>query len=332
MHDTIAFAHPCAVQMHYNAIMATTHASGLILILLDCMERYRVGFAWTRRLYVCISAFLNSKVTWLCVECTVTRSQLHTHPCAVQIHYNGANTRLRIDFGGLNGTVSCWLWTNRKYVDIGAYSYFIPNICCLVSDWYTMARSQLHTHTCAVQKLYNADNTRLRIDFDFAGIYGTVLLWLWTSRRYVRISEFLFWRCYWLLGVEWTMTRSQLHTHVLFKYTTLAGDNTRLRIDFDCDFGWMHDETHGIVLALDDQAVRLYWCTFHSEYIWESYILWFCLVSDALWYDRDCTPTPIMRCSKPLQWWQHTAPGGTVSCWLWTSRLYVDIIAFLKHS
>ena len=69
-------------------------------------------------------------------------------------------------------------------------------------------------------------HARLRIDFDFVGISGTVSCCLWTDRGslsslYVGISAFsnskvLF------LGVECTMARSQLHTLVLFKYTTMA--------------------------------------------------------------------------------------------------------------
>ena len=45
-------------------IMAMSHGYGLILIWLEHMERYRVGFGRTELMYVrpSISAFLNSKV------------------------------------------------------------------------------------------------------------------------------------------------------------------------------------------------------------------------------------------------------------------------------
>ena len=43
---------------------------------------------------------------------------MHIHLCAVQIHYNGGNTWIWIDFDfvGIYGSVSFWYWTNRWYV------------------------------------------------------------------------------------------------------------------------------------------------------------------------------------------------------------------------
>ena len=50
------------------------------------------------RRYVGINAFLNSLVLLLGIECTLARSQLHTHVCAFQINANGDDGFVMIDF------------------------------------------------------------------------------------------------------------------------------------------------------------------------------------------------------------------------------------------
>ena len=73
------------------------------------------------------------------------------------------HTRFRVDFdfGGIYGTVSCWLWTSSMYVSISA---FLNLLVWLLNYWH-MARSRLHTHTSCVLQIHynNGDNTRLRI-------------------------------------------------------------------------------------------------------------------------------------------------------------------------
>ena len=105
------------------------------------------------------------------------------------------NTRLWIDFDfiGIYATISCWLCTSRMYVcKQWCIFEFIGLITKCKMRYYYMARSQLHTHaSCAVQKYYNDNNTRLRNDFNFVGMYETVLCWLWTSRKYVCKGAFL---------------------------------------------------------------------------------------------------------------------------------------------
>ena len=70
----------CALEFErVTAWYSTTHGSGLILISVECMKRYRCGFGRTHSLYVCIGAYLNLNMLLLGTECTMTWSQLRTH-------------------------------------------------------------------------------------------------------------------------------------------------------------------------------------------------------------------------------------------------------------
>ena len=121
--------------------------------------------------------------------------------CDVQLRCNnGDGTRMALNWFWLdvwNGTVSCWLWTYRKYVGIYWYIFkFKVVINCLVYEtfWDTW---QLHARIHHFQIHYNGDGTRPRVHCDLNLTYGTVRLscWLWTSRKYVDIGAFLIWRC-----------------------------------------------------------------------------------------------------------------------------------------
>ena len=78
-------------------------------------------------MYVGISAFLNllaRLMLLLGVQCTImARPQLHTHHVMFQFTalattHVTASDRMDCDFGGIHGTVSCWLWTTSPYVTL----------------------------------------------------------------------------------------------------------------------------------------------------------------------------------------------------------------------
>ena len=150
------------------------------------------------------------------------------------------------------GTVSCWLWMNRAYVGIGA---------CLNLNvpW--------HNHNCIIGYYSNTLQRRWHTAHDSAVIlmhvgwiyYITVSCWLWMNREYVGIGAYLLS----LLRVSCTMTRSQLHNRLLFKYTTMAmAHGTKICADW---FWYWLNIWNGAVLALDEQSVRWYRCMFESE-------------------------------------------------------------------
>ena len=99
--------------------IATTHDSGLILVLLGATYGTILCWLWTSsRLYVGgMSTLLNSFLllsAWCRKKALYdTIAIAHTHIYAVQIHYNGDNTRLGIDF---DFTVSCWLALDEQPV------------------------------------------------------------------------------------------------------------------------------------------------------------------------------------------------------------------------
>ena len=106
------------------------------------------------------------------------------------------------------------------------------------------------------------------------------------------------------------MARLRLHTHHVCAVQQIyynLGDNPRLRIDFDAVE--IYDGTNGIVLALDEQKVRLQ-CITH---------FWIrscdTLVCGVLWHDRDCTP--IMCCSNTLHNGDNTRLWLDCFCFCW---------------
>ena len=143
--------------------------------------------------------------------------------------------------------------------------------------------------------------------------------WLWTGSVYVGISAFLNLNTL-SLGVECTMVRLQLYTHVLFKYTTMATTHTHTRLylrwfRFWFWFWFWWNKWNGVVLALFGRAV----CTL--VHISACFILNVLLLDIynrleyTIWHDRNCTP--IMCCSNSLQWRLHTAPDGF---WFWWNK------------
>ena len=101
-------------------------------------------------------------------------------------------------FWFLLNIVSCWLWTSRKYVSIGAcFSWKQSVTVYLVFDiLITIA------HSCDVEFNYNDGyGTRLCIDCDFGWTHdGTVSCSFWSSRGYVGILVYVWiWRWHYLI-------------------------------------------------------------------------------------------------------------------------------------
>ena len=59
-------------------------------------------------------------------ECVIAWYKMHYHAIAIahspaiEIHYNGNDIQLCANVDAIYGMVSCWFWTNRRYVSIGA--------------------------------------------------------------------------------------------------------------------------------------------------------------------------------------------------------------------
>ena len=99
------------------------------------MERCCVGFAWTERTLVLMHVWI-----WMC-HCLVYDAPWHKS-AAIQTHYTRRYAPADDNVDWIHGTISCWLWTNRRSVGIGACS----NLNVLLLDvWCTMTQSQLHT-------------------------------------------------------------------------------------------------------------------------------------------------------------------------------------------
>ena len=94
----------------------------------------------TDRKCVCMSVSLN----------VISRYEMHyiTPSLLLRTHllfkYNGNDTRLcaDVDADWIYGMVSCWLWTNRKYVFI---SVCLNLKVSVFGIWHTMETSKLHT-------------------------------------------------------------------------------------------------------------------------------------------------------------------------------------------
>ena len=132
-------------------------AYGAALMLLEYMGRWcHVDFEWTASTFALVHVWI-----WMCcyllygTRCKMTRSNLHARlrfNCCCNNTWPGANVDVDLDW--LYGTASCGLWTNRKYVGIGAClnsnaslykTYFAYDAPCMT--W-----SQFIAHLPAVQR------------------------------------------------------------------------------------------------------------------------------------------------------------------------------------
>ena len=161
--------------------------SALVLMLIEYMERCRVGFGWTGSTLVSVHVWI-----WMC-HCVIydtpwhamAPSQLYTR--LPPFNYNG-NDILLCACIDVDWIWICIMWaldeqTVRWY--IGAC--LNVNVS-LLGFRCTMIPSQLHTRL-----LFNYNDNDIRpcacIDVDW--IYGYVSFWLWTNRQYVNIGACL---------------------------------------------------------------------------------------------------------------------------------------------
>ena len=201
---------------------------------------------FVRRYYWCMFEF----------ECVITwyRSSYDApNNCKIAC-YSTTMTMICTNVDSIYGTVSCWLWTNRKYVGIGACLNLKVS---LLTARCNMTPSHLQTHLLlkytAMAMTYGYALMLIlieRMEWCHAGFGQTdgtlVLVHVW-----IRM-------CHYLVNDALYITPSQLHTRLLlFKYTD---NDIRLLADVD----WMYG-TVRIVLAFDEQNVRWYWCMFEFE-------------------------------------------------------------------
>ena len=95
--------------------------NGIMLAL----DEQGVRWYWCMLEFECVITWYAHDAPW------TTRSQLHTR---LLFNDNGNGIRLYLRWCWLNiWTVSCWIWTNRKYVGIGA----CLNLNVSAIAWYT---------------------------------------------------------------------------------------------------------------------------------------------------------------------------------------------------
>ena len=172
------------------------------------------------------------------------------HPPAFQIQWQLHTIRRCGDVDRIYGTAWYWLWTNRMYVDIGAclnLNVTLLDIRC------TMIRSQLHTHVLSKYTI-------------MAMAYGSVLMLIEYMERYrvgfgrtgstLVLVHVGIWMCHYLVyDAPWH-----------HRNYTLACYSTIMAITYDTALWWCwSDISNGIILTLDEQTVRWYWCMFEFE-------------------------------------------------------------------
>ena len=188
---------------------------------------------WTNRWCVCIGVWLDSKL--LFVFDTVLDRILtlmccsNTRPCRWRlcIYFRSMKMeRCRVPPGRTARTfvlVFAWIWR-----------------CCSCSMQYEV----VIVPWCVVQIHYNVDDGCTFVFVECMARYSVGAGW--TARTFVLVCAWI-WRCYsWSMQCEVTIS-----PWCVSKYTTMSMTAVCL-----CSL----NICHGVVLALDEQAVRLYWC------------------------------------------------------------------------
>ena len=214
--------------------------------------------------------------------------------------------RLCADVDWIYGTVSCWFWTNRRYVGISTCLNLLE---CLIT-WYTVydalptivkspaIQLQWQWYTYGSALMLTQYMERYHVGF---GRTGRTLVLGFSTCLDLNVP---------LLGVH-----NYTRTHLLLKYATMTMTYgyalmlmlieymERYRVDF---------ERTGRTLVLVHVWIRI--CH--------------CLAYDALWHHRNCT----LACYSTAMTMANDSAlmlmlnyYGTVLCWLWTKSWYVDI-------
>ena len=212
---------------HTKTAMECACALALMLIeYIYCvyiMQRYRVGFGWTERTFVCICVYLTMNRSILDVRFDVTPSQSHTRLLfkhtipAMQYAYALVLMLIEYILRIYYETVSCWFWTDRAYVGIGACLYLNGSWIGVQS---TMTPSDLRTlHTCLMILNYNHNDVLLMVEYIYcvyimeryrvaSGRAESTLVCIGVCLK-LNVS---------IVNVRYTMTPWQLRTRVLFNY------------------------------------------------------------------------------------------------------------------
>ena len=241
-------------------------ASKLHARLLDIQLLLQSRMPWTNRKYVGIGA-----CTFIITWCTTfhewyDRNLLRTRTL---FNDNGDDIHTALHWG--------WFWLNTwNGIALALNEQTVScNLLAHVWIWMLVCHATWHHHNCT------------------HACYSNTLQWQWLmARRWCWLNV---WnaivpalaeqavRCYCgaclnlnvpLHGVRCTMAPSRLHTHLLFKYTTMAMVYASALILIEC-MKWYRAGFGRTV------------CTLLLVHLW----IWMChcLVYDALWYDRNCT-------------------------------------------
>ena len=185
-----------------------------------------------------------------------------------QMTHNSAVILMLVEYIIWNGIVLASDWQIVSWYWCMFDSECVSEFKCDIA-WCTMHASW-HDHNCTLgcySKRYNGYDgtwhTTLRWCWCWLNIlYGTLPCWFWIYRKYVGIGACLNPNVS-LLDIWCTMTWSQLHIWLLFQ--TLQ---RRWYMKHDSKPLWCSlDIWNGVVLVLDEQIVRWYWCMFEFEYV-----------------------------------------------------------------
>ena len=160
-----SWSHPNVLSEYTTMVMTDVHLCPLNVS----------PWPWSKRTWVLINVFLNYKLSFVYQYEVVI-----LHWCTtVQIHYNdddGMTVVCLCYVGWMYGTVSCWSWTNRKYVSIG--------VCLHLQLLFVLdsvrGRSNITPKCCP--------NT-LQCPYTYVRwLYVMMPCWPWTYRKWVFIG------------------------------------------------------------------------------------------------------------------------------------------------
>ena len=245
---------------------------------------------WTNRMYVGIGAHVNLNVPLLDIH--VYDKTWNHHNYTFTCYSNNLQwqyARLYADIDWTYGTVSCLFWANRRYVGMFGFE-------CLIT-WSTMTLSQLHARL-----LFNYYCNATCWCWCWLDVWNGVMLAL--NEQQVRWYECKFeLEC----AITWYTACDSLWRH---HNCTLAYYSIAIAMPHNSArwCWWWLNVWNGIVLVLDEQQVRCYWCMFEFECA----IAWYTIYHE--WYDHNLLHNYLLFMFNYNDYGLHTA---LCRCWCW---------------
>ena len=275
-HDTITIVHSPAIQLQWHTALRWCWLdiwNGVTLALDGQFVRW----------YWCMFEF---ECVLLGIRCTITIA----YSPAIQLQW-----RWYTIYDGSAPMLMLVEYMERYCVGFGQTGCTLVLVHVWIWMCYYLVYDTLWNHhncilACYILK-YNTNRNDLWLCADVDCIYGTVSWWFWMNSAYVGI-----WACLnlneSLFGVWCTMTWSQLHTRLSFKYTTMT-------MIYGCALILVEymqrsrDATVPWWLWANRRYVGKHWCMFEFECVITD------LAYDALWNNHNCA----LACySNTLQW------------------------------